>query len=113
MGFFIQFTFAVITLQTKPGFALFDFIAAQVTALMSNSMVGAEFVFGQLFPFECFAIKVLPFVVFFSSFISVMFHLGWVQQFIIKPSNFLRGIMGTTGPETLNAIANIFISMVS
>ncbi|CDI97346.1 solute carrier family 28 [Echinococcus multilocularis] len=111
MGFFLQFTFAVLTLQTKFGYTVFEFIGAQTTALMDNSGVGALFVFGDLFRVECFAIKVLPLVVFFSSFISIMFHLGWVQQFIIQPSNFIRHIMGTTGPETINAITNIFLSM--
>ncbi|KAL5969532.1 Solute carrier family 28 member 3 [Taenia solium] len=111
MGFFLQFTFAVLTLQTKVGYNVFKFIGAQTTALMDNSKVGASFVFGDLFMVDCFAIKVLPLVVFFSSFISIMFHLGWVQQFIIQPSNFIRNIMGTTGPETVNAITNIFLSM--
>ncbi|KAL5109504.1 Solute carrier family 28 member 3 [Taenia crassiceps] len=111
MGFFLQFTFAVLTLQTKVGYTIFEFIGAQTTALMDNSKVGASFVFGDLFLMDCFAIKVLPLVVFFSSFISIMFHLGWVQQFLIQPSNFIRNIMGTTGPETVNAITNIFLSM--
>uniref|UniRef100_A0A5K3EHF0 Nucleos_tra2_N domain-containing protein n=1 Tax=Mesocestoides corti TaxID=53468 RepID=A0A5K3EHF0_MESCO len=111
MGFFIQFTFAVVTLQTKPGYAVFDFIGAQTSALMENSKVGASFVFGDLIETRCFVIQVLPLVVFFSAFISIMFHLGWVQKFIIKPSNYFRHIMGTTGPETVNALTNIFLSM--
>ena len=59
MGFFLQLTLAVVTLQTKLGYAVFDFIGAQTTALMDNSRVGASFVFGDLFQINCFAIKVV------------------------------------------------------
>lgn len=62
MGFFLQFTFAVLTLQTKVGYTVFEFIGAQTTALMDNSKVGASFVFGDLFQIDCFAIKVNGFL---------------------------------------------------
>ncbi|VDK20025.1 unnamed protein product [Taenia asiatica] len=62
MGFFLQFTFAVLTLQTKVGYNVFEFIGTQTTALMDNSKVGASFVFGNLSMVDCFAIKVNVFL---------------------------------------------------
>ncbi len=42
-----------------------------------------------------------------------MFHLGIITLMIDKPSLVVTKLLGTTGPETLNAVANIFVSMVS
>ncbi len=51
-------------------------------------------------------------VIFFSAFMAILFHLGIVQLMIDKPSIIATKVLKTTGPETLNAIANIFVSMV-
>uniref|UniRef100_A0A0X3NJU0 Solute carrier family 28 member 3 n=1 Tax=Schistocephalus solidus TaxID=70667 RepID=A0A0X3NJU0_SCHSO len=108
VGIFIQLLFAVLTLQTRPGFIVFDFLGARMAEFLENSMAGSTFVFAD---YHCFAFDVLPVVVFFSSFISIMFHLGIISILIEKPSIVAQKIMGTTGPETLNAVANIFVSM--
>ena len=52
-------------------------------------------------------------VIFFSSITAVCFHLGIIQLIIEKPSVIAMKFMKTTGPETINAMANIFLSMVS
>ncbi|KAL5108855.1 Solute carrier family 28 member 3 [Taenia crassiceps] len=106
--FFIQLFLAFITLKTHAGYVTFDFLGKRMAEFLENSQAGSRFVFGSL---ECFAFSVLPMVIFFSSFTAVCFHLGIIQLIIDKPSKLATKFIKTTGPETLNAIANIFFSM--
>ncbi|KAL5970977.1 Solute carrier family 28 member 3 [Taenia solium] len=107
-GIFIQLVFAVLTLQTRPGYVVFQFLGDRMSEFLAHSAAGSSFVFGDL---TFFAFNVLPVVIFFSSFISVAFHLGIIAILIDKPSVWATKVLGTTGPETLNAVANIFVSM--
>uniref|UniRef100_A0A5K3EGQ7 Solute carrier family 28 member 3 n=1 Tax=Mesocestoides corti TaxID=53468 RepID=A0A5K3EGQ7_MESCO len=107
-GIFVQLVFAVLTLQTRPGFIAFQFLGDRMAEFLAHSTAGSSFVFGDLTPF---AFTVLPVVIFFSSFISIAFHLGIISLLIDKPSVIATKVLGTTGPETLNAVANIFVSM--
>ncbi|BHF71774.1 hypothetical protein SprV_0401483400 [Sparganum proliferum] len=112
MGFFIQFCLAVLTLQTKFGYMAFQYVGARVADLMNNGLNGAHFVFGGLVRQDIFAFTVLPVIVFFSSLVAVLHHAGFLRVCIIKPSRFIHKVMGTTGPESVNAVANIFLSMI-
>ncbi len=98
----------MLTLQTQPGYDAFQFLGDRMTEFLDNSKAGSGFIFGDL---SSFAFTVLPVVIFFSSFIAVAFHLGIVSLLIDKPSVVVTRALGTTGPETLNAVANIFVSM--
>nr|VZI11805.1 unnamed protein product [Spirometra erinaceieuropaei] len=110
VGIFVQLLFAVLTLQTRPGYIAFQFLGDRMAEFLENSFAGSKFVFAE---YSCFAFNVLPVVIFFSSFISILFHLGIISILIDKPSVVAKKLMGTTGPETLNAVANIFVSMVT
>ena len=56
--------------------------------------------------------QVLPVVIFFSSFISVMYYLGAMQVLITKMAWGMQVTMGTTAAESMNAAANIFLGQV-
>ncbi|VDO01401.1 unnamed protein product [Rodentolepis nana] len=108
VGIFVQLVFAVLTLQTRPGYVAFEFLGKRMAEFLHHSTAGSGFVFGD---YHCFAFDTLPVVIFFSSFIAVVFHLGIIGILIDKPSVVVRKVLNTTGPETLNAVANIFVSM--
>nr|CDS33869.1 concentrative Na nucleoside cotransporter [Hymenolepis microstoma] len=108
VGIFIQLVFAVLTLQTRPGYVAFEFLGDRMAEFLAHSTAGSGFVFGD---YHCFAFDTLPVVIFFSSFIAIVFHLGIIGIIIDKPSIVVMKVLGTTGPETLNAVANIFVSM--
>ncbi len=40
-----------------------------------------------------------------------MLHLGIISLLVDKPAVIASKLLRTTGPETLNAVANIFVSM--
>lgn len=58
-----------------------------------------------------FAFHVLPVVLFFSFFVSILYYYGVMQIVVKKVGWFLEKMIGTTGPESLNAAANIFLGM--
>lgn len=102
------------------GRQVFDVFSQKVTAFLSLSDYGAEFLFGfQWFQTEgneqfpgfgaTFAFKVLPTIIFFGGFMSVMYYLGVVQKVIATMSKFMRWTIGTSGAESLSCSANIFV----
>ena len=56
-----------------------------------------------------FAFLVLPTVIFFSSIMSVLYHIGVMQKLIKLISKIMQKTMGTSGAETTSISANIFV----
>ncbi len=75
-GFALQILFALIILRTAVGLAVFQWLGSVVSAFLDFSDAGASFVFGENFEEFFFAFKVLPTIIFFSAFISVLYHYG-------------------------------------
>lgn len=114
-GLFLQFTLGVLVLRTPPGRWLFEKTGEGFQAVMSNVEVGSGFLFstgpsglgdGLL---ATFAFGVLPTVIFFSSLMSVLYHLGVMQKLVAGMAWVMRFSLGTSGPETLAAAANVFV----
>ena len=65
---------------------------------------------GELVPLgTVFAIHVLPTVIFFSSLMALLYHLGVMQRLISGMAWIMRRTMGTSGSETLSCAANVFV----
>ena len=56
-----------------------------------------------------FAVRVLPVIIFFSSLIAVLYHIGIMQWVINVLGGGLRRALGTSRAESLSATANIFV----
>ena len=109
MGTLLQITFAVLILKTPGGRGFFQRASNLVTGFLDFSDAGARFVFGDGFAEHFFAFKVLPTIIFFSSFITILYYLG-VLQWVVKGFAWLMmRVMGTSGSESLSASANIFV----
>lgn len=108
-GLALQFIFGLLILRTSFGFKVFSGLGEEVAYFLDYSDVGAAFVFGPTFKANFFAFKVLPTIIFFSSFISVCYYLG-VMQLVVKKIAWLMQItMKTSAVESLNAAGNIFV----
>ncbi|XP_062606330.1 solute carrier family 28 member 3-like [Saccostrea cucullata] len=108
-GLIIQFYFALAILRWDPGYRAFRWLGDRVSEFLLYTDEGSKFVFGEKFEMHYFAFKVLTVIVFFSSFISILYYLG-VMQFIIRHiARFMATVMGTSPAESLNAAGNIFI----
>ncbi|XP_023799280.1 solute carrier family 28 member 3 isoform X2 [Cyanistes caeruleus] len=76
---------------------------------LAYSDTGAKFVFGDKYTDHFFAFKVLPIVVFFSTVMSMLYHIGFMQWLIGKVGWIMHVFMGTTPVESLVAAGNIFV----
>jgi len=56
-----------------------------------------------------FAVRVLPIVIFFSSLMAVLYHVGVMQVVVAGFGRVLRFLIGTRPVESLNAAANMFV----
>ena len=108
-GIALQLIFAVLILKTTPGLAVFQFLGNCVTQFLNFSDQGAKFLFGETFEEHFIAFKVLPTIIFFSSFINVLYHYGILQKVVEWVAWIMRKTMKTSGTETLSCSANIFI----
>lgn len=102
----------------------FRTVSEGVGTFLELSDNGAKFMFGNLgdrglfftgedaawpgFGFQ-FAFVVLPTIIFFSAFMSVLYYLGVVQVIVTAMARFMRWSLGTSGAETVSCSANIFI----
>ncbi len=108
-GIAIQFVLALLILKTAPGEAFFEWATAAVTTFLTFADDGSRFVFGQGFEHVPFAFRVLPTIIFFSSVVAVLYHLGVIQRVVKVFAVVMTKVMGTSGPESLSASANIFV----
>ncbi len=110
-GLLLQFGIAYLILKTTWGLYLFEALSRGITQLYSFANEGASFVFGSLadtsMPWGViFAIKVVPIVIFFGAFMSLLFHLGIIQKVVFLLAKVMQPLLGTSGAETLCAAAN-------
>jgi len=114
-GLGIQLLFAIIILKTPIGVPFFGAIDIGIKNLLSFSDAGSDFLFKSFRygvvedPLMNFAFRILPTLIFFSSLIAVLYHVG-IMQFIVKwIARVMQKSMGTSGSETLCVSGNIFV----
>ncbi len=109
-GLFLQFIFAIIVMKIPIGIKIFKGLGDGVSKLLSFVNEGSKFIFGNLFGNGfSFALNVLPTIIFFSAFMGVMYYLGIMQLIVKYMAKGISKILGTSGAESLNATANIFL----
>ena len=65
---------------------------------------------GELVPLgTVFVMHILPTVIFFSSLMAILYHLGVMQRLISGMAWIMRRTMGTSGSESLSCAANVFV----
>jgi CNT family concentrative nucleoside transporter len=78
-------------------------------ALIDCVDAGSEFVFGANFKDHFFAFRVLPSIIFFAALMQALYYMGVMQQIVRGLGFVVQRTLGTTGPESLAAAANIFL----
>ncbi|MBI4540608.1 MAG: NupC/NupG family nucleoside CNT transporter [Gemmatimonadetes bacterium] len=134
-GTALQLLFGIFILKTPAGEQIFAWVNRVVVALLSFTVDGARFIFGDLVfnnvpvgegvaatnaPIVAtpgrvartgafFAFNVLPTIIFFSSLMTVLYHLG-IMQVVVKAFAWaMQRTMRTSGAETLSTAGNIFV----
>ena len=113
-AFLLHFFIAFFVLKTTLGITLIGYVADVVGKLYQAAEGGIQFLFGALAQNDgpwgfVFAFKVLPIIIFFGAFMSLLFHWGIVQRAVGAVNYVLQPLLGTSGAETLCAIANSFL----
>ncbi|MEM1250330.1 MAG: NupC/NupG family nucleoside CNT transporter [Acidobacteriota bacterium] len=108
-GLGLQFVFALLILKTRGGEYFFDKARVLATRFLDFNDAGAAFIFGENFTEHYFAFKVLTTIIFFSSFITVLYHFGIVQLVVRAFAVVMMKLLGTSGAESLSASGNIFV----
>ncbi|GIV56495.1 MAG: nucleoside permease [Candidatus Kapaibacterium sp.] len=115
-GVGIQLALGIWLLKSPSGVVLFEHVGRAVTGFLSFANRGSEFLFGNLVKPEYrqtfgmqVALVIAPTIIFFSAVIAMLYHLGIIQRIVYAVAWIMARTMGTSGPESLSAAANIFL----
>jgi CNT family concentrative nucleoside transporter len=111
-AFAIQASVGALVLYFPPGKQFLLSLTSYVENIISYSQDGITFIFGPLGNKSLgfiFAFNVLPVIIFFSSLITVLYHLKIMNVIIRVIGGFLQYFLKTSRPESMSAAANIFV----
>ncbi len=113
-GLALQFVLALVVLKTSAGQRVFQVLTDLTTHLIGMTEPGARMVFGPLadgkFGFVfAFAGTGLVAIIFFSTLMSVLYHLGVMQVIVWALARVMTVFLGVSGAEATAMAANIFL----
>jgi len=112
-GLGLQLFFAVLVIRWTYGQVILKTGSDAVTALLGHAVDGSGMVFGRLGTpgdaLSTFAFAVLPTIIFVSALFAMLYHLGIMQQVIKVVAWIMQRTMGTSGAESTNVAASIFM----
>ncbi|MBB5055701.1 CNT family concentrative nucleoside transporter [Granulicella aggregans] len=112
-GLGLQILFAFLVIRWNTGQVILHSISTVITSLLGHAADGSSLVFGHIGtpgdPLATLAFAVLPTIIFVSAFFAVMYHIGVMQQVIRAVAWIMQRTMGTSGAESTNVAASIFM----
>jgi CNT family concentrative nucleoside transporter len=111
-GLALQIIFAFLVLRVEFGRRVFGWLGDLITRFLGYSYAGSTFLFGDLGkPGQpvYIAFKVLPTIIFVAAFFAILYHYGIMQFIIRQMARVMMKFMGTSGAESLNVAASIFL----
>lgn len=121
IGLLMQAGLGLVFLYWPSGNAALQAVGRGVSQFLDLSKAGTGFVFNALADGDkvaavfgpnngfIFAFMVLPTLIFFCSFMSVLYHLGLMQLVVRGMAWVTARSLGTSGAESLSACANVFV----
>lgn len=113
MGMVLQFVFAALVLHVDFVRSGVELVGSGFVKLLDFTNEGTRFVFGSLLDTSkhgvIFGLAILPTVIFFSAFTSMLYYLGILQKIVWSFAWIMSKTMNLSGAETLSASANIFL----
>ena len=117
----LQLLIGLIIFRLPGSHRIFLWLNNAVLALLNASKSGTVFLFGPLAasPGESGSIgfilifQVLPVVIFFAAFTSMLYHLRVLQIFVRLFAKLFHRTMRISGAESLSSAANIFVGIES
>ena len=110
----LQIGIGALVFGAPRGRELLQKASDRVSETINAGKEGVDFLFGPLSAQGSsigfvFAFQVLPMIIFFTSLIAVLYHIGLMQWVIRTVGGLLRRLLGTSRAESLSAAANIFV----
>lgn len=113
IGLGLQILFALFVILTPWGATVFNAIGNVFVKIISFTNEGSAFVFGNLADSSAsgflFAFQVLPTIIFFSSLMAVLYHLGLMQKIVQGMAWAMAKALKVSGSESISVAANVFI----
>ncbi|KAF1356106.1 hypothetical protein EJ07DRAFT_130387 [Lizonia empirigonia] len=110
VGMLTQFIIALFVLRTGVGYDIFNFISQLARLLLGFANDGVTFLTDATVPQKgWFFTGVIPAIIFFVSFVQLMYYFGLIQWFIGKFAVFFFWSMRVSGAEAVVASASPFI----
>jgi CNT family concentrative nucleoside transporter len=114
-GLVLQWGFALLVLRVPAGILFLEHAGKVVEKVLNCALEGAGFVFGSTLINPSgpagfvFGFRVLPTVIFVAALFAVLYHLGVMQWIVRGFAVVMAWLMGTSGAETLNVAASLFL----
>ena len=114
-GLLMQTLLGFLLLRFEAGRMALDAAGSWVETVLACAEQGARFVFGDRLVDPAgpagfvFAFRVLPTIVFAAALFAVLYHLGVMQVVVRAFAVVTARVLGSSGAETLNAAASIFL----
>ncbi|MFM8496095.1 MAG: NupC/NupG family nucleoside CNT transporter [Planctomycetia bacterium] len=114
-GLLMQALLGFLLLRFEAGRTALDIAGRWVETVLACAEQGARFVFGDRLVDPAgpagfvFAFRVLPTIVFAAALFAVLYHLGLMQLVVRAFAWVTARVLGSSGAETLNAAASIFL----
>jgi len=112
-GLGLQIVFAFLVIKWTFGQKILSGASVAVTSMLGHAADGSTMVFGRLGTpgdaLSTFAFAVLPTIIFVSAFFAALYYLGIMQQIIKVVAWIMQRTMGTSGAESTNVAASIFM----
>lgn len=110
VGMLTQFIIALFVLRTKAGYDIFEFVSTLARLLLGFAADGVIFLTDDTVPkLPWFFTGVVPPIIFFVSFVQLLYYWGILQWFIGKFAVFFFWSMRVSGAEAVVAAASPFI----
>ncbi len=112
-GVALQIAFAAFVLMTTWGGAIFEGLGKVFVTLIGFTTEGSKMILGGFADQDkygfVFIFHALPTVIFFASFMAVLYHLGVMQWVVKMMAMAITKVMKVSGAETTSVCASVFI----
>ena len=109
-GMLTQFIIAVFVLRTQAGYDIFSFISEMARTLLGFAVGGLEFLTEEgVGNIGWFLTGVIPPIIFFVALVQALYHIGFLQWFVVKFAIIFFWTLRVSGAEAVVAAATPFI----
>lgn len=112
-GVALQIAFAAFVLLTQAGSAIFGGLGSIFVTLIGFTNEGSKMILGGFADQDkygfVFIFHALPTVIFFASFMAILYHLGIMQRVVQGMAWAITKLMRVSGAETTSVCASVFI----